>query len=441
MNDDKAYDANETIEQKIKRVLRRWSIDPSSKNHEYAGEIAELMINRYFYIPSNGRNKLLKEGNFGTLIEVSWDVIEQEVRIMFGDRRTSDSALFWRSKDGDFAAKDLLLHIANQEYRPLQTRFFQKGGALVLNRWKPSGLEHIGSPKEDEGPADLGPWEEFLERMFPKPEQRKYFEEWLAVTVVRPDKRIVGIPLIRSDQGTGKDFFANEILGPLVGVDNYKNGSVEHLTATHAEEVWFSTATVINELYKGKSKVIANQLKSLLNAPTQQINPKGLPAFRMSVSTNFIIFSNSDAPIYIEEDDRRYWVPQRVVHWMNRKETNGFLQERLLPWIRTGGLSAIRFRLQEVMHDLPDRHFDEAPDTEEKDEIKHIDMKPSWKEELQAELEQARGDWYSLDRIKDWDCVKNKLNQPEILAILKQEGWGWKRKDKGRRWGYMPKAD
>jgi len=411
--------------------------DYSHINSENTSQMARFLCETYFHMPSNGRALIFKEGNFGQMIEVSWQVIEQEFQMLYGRERTFNSKLFSRDDKGDFAAKHLLFHIANQEYRPLAPHLFETGGALVLNRWKPSGFRsdvHTNTIK------DLSPWEELLERLFPIPEQRQYFEEWLAVTVIRPDIQIPVCPLIRSDQGTGKDFFANEVLGPLVGKANYKNGSLEQITATHADEIRFSTVIVINEMYKGKSKTTANRLKEILTGRTAQINPKGLPAFRMEVFSNFIIFSNSDDPVFIEEGDRRYWVPQRMVHPFNVDETNGFLQKTLLPWLKTDGLQAIWQRLYDIANRLPENHFAKAPDTEEKEEITHVNMKPTWKEELQADLEQARGYWYSLDEIKDWRCAKNKLSQPEIVAILRQEGWDWRRKPEGRRWGYLPKA-
>jgi hypothetical protein len=397
-------------------------------------QMARFISEQYFYVTKGGREILLKEGRFGAMVETNWDGVQQDLALRFGVGVAYKSKLFSYLGNGDPRAKPLVLHIANQEYKPNQPRLYQKKGDLVLNRWSVPEVSYKEDIECNE--EDLAPWLEMLERMFPKEEQRKYFEEWIAMTIVKPEINIAVCPLLRSDAGTGKDFLANEIFSPLVGEANFKNGNFEQITATHAEEIRYSTLVVINELYHGKTKKSADKLKAIVSDPTQQINPKMMTPFRMDVCTSYIIYSNSDNPLFLEDGDRRYWVPQRLKHKVDVYETADFLNDVLYPWLKTGGLHKIRARLQRISEGLPDNHFKAAPVTPEKEQITHLDMKPSHKERFSEELARFHGTQLSLSDVLEWDTVKGRLNQSDVRQLLKEGGFVNKRRNGVMKWIY-----
>ena len=394
-------------------------------------DIAKYVFDKYFYLPSGGREILFKESRFGGLVEVDWQAVEQDAQLRFSIGRVKKSKMFRRIEGGDIFAKSLALHMSNQEYQPNQPKIFSRDSELIFNRWTGPKV-----PLTEEG--DISPWEELLARWFSDEDQRNYFEQWLAMTVVYPERHIVGVPLIRSAQGTGKDFVANEILSPLVGESNFKNANLSQITATHADEIKFSTLVVINELYEGRSKKTADRLKSIVDARVAQVNPKGLPMFRTEVFTNFIVFSNSDNPLFIEEGDRRYWIPDKLQHKVSVNETAQYLSEVLAPWLALGGLSLIRGRLQKVAEEASPEVFRAAPMTDAKEQLTHQDLKPSYKEYLSDELKDSRGTPLRFVDILEWNCVKGRLNTSEVREHLKTEGWVNRKRDRSMKWVYLP---
>ena len=399
--------------------------------------MAEFIRDQYFFMPKGGREVLLKEGRFGSLLESTWEGVQQEVALRFGVGRTYQSKLFKIVK-GEPLVKPVILHLANQEFQPNKARIFQSGTSLILNRWCEPQVVYNGKGMPTE--EWMEPWDEFLERWFPDREQRQYFEQWLAVTVVEPERNITGVPVLRSDQGTGKDMFADEVLTPLVGEGNFKNASIDQITEKHAEEIKFSSLVVINELEKARSRKTANELKRITEGGTTQVNPKGMSPYRMQSFTNFIIYSNKDNPLFIEEGDRRYWVPERLVHKVSAEETAEFIRERFVKWVLVGGLQMLRNKLECMVRDgLIDYDlFLKAPDTPQKAAITHVDMKPDHQERFVIEIEHMRGEWLHFTDIMEMDCVRGKLNQTEVREILKSQGWASNKKREGKKyWTYV----
>ena len=400
-------------------------------------DMAEFIRDQYFFMPKNGREVLYKEGRFGGLLESSWEGVKQEAAAQFGVGTTYKSELFHKL-GGEPKVRHVVLHLENQEFQPNKPRIFQRGTSLILNRWKAPEVAYNGAGLPPEG--FMAPWNELMERWFPDREQRQYFEQWLAVIVVEPERQITGTPVLRSDMGTGKDMFADEVLTPLIGEGNFKNASIDQITEKHAEEIKFSSLVVINELEKARSRKTANELKRITEGGTTQVNPKGMSPYRMQSFTNFIIYSNKDNPLFIEEGDRRYWVPERLVHKVSKEETAEFIRERFIKWISFGGLQALRNKLECMVRDgLVDYDlFSAAPDTPQKYAITHVDMKPDYKERLMGELEYLRGTQFSFASVFELECVqKGHLNTTDVREALREAGFDNRKRDGKMKWVYV----
>jgi hypothetical protein len=74
--------------------------------------------------------------------------------------------------------------------------------------------------------------------------------------------------------------------------------------------------------------------------------------------------------------------------------------------------------------------------TPEKEQITHLDMKPSHKERFSEELARFHGTQLSLSDVLEWDTVKGRLNQSDVRQLLKEGGFVNKRRNGVMKWIY-----
>ena len=80
-----------------------------------------------------------------------------------------------------------------------------------------------------------------------------------------------------------------------------------HTTIIEGKQIIFLNEVVL-ENNTAKTKTLSNEFKDLITEPVLWINPKNKPQIEIPNLCNFWVFSNSDTPLYIEDDDRRAFV-------------------------------------------------------------------------------------------------------------------------------------
>jgi hypothetical protein len=390
--------------------------------------IAQYVNRRYFSQVSGGRLLLWRLGQFGDVVEVAIESIKMDCDITFGSGYVRDSNWFKSNGRDTCWIHKVILPIAHVAYRPNAPKLFKRGDFIYLNKFQPPTIKYL--PKAGLPNEDL--WSEFLARWFNKLDQREYFEKWLAVTVVNPERQIPVTPILRSEHGTGKNFLVDQIISNLCGHSNVKTADLTQLFAVHADEIYSSVLTCVSEIEAGGNEKAARKLKSIVSDTTVQVNPKGLAAYRTEVFANFIFFSNKEDPIFLEPGDRRYWIPEFLTHCDTKFETADWITNTFKPWLQKGGLQLIRNRLEEVARKVPDDFFSIAQDTIEKDELKHQDVKPDYLMKLVSYLEHAREKEIYVGDLLDLQTVKvGKLTKHDITKALRQAGY--KNRKRGSR--------
>jgi len=153
---------------------------------------------------------------------------------------------------------------------------------------------------------------EILINIFGEKEYLERFINWIAYILQERKKSYTAWLITSNVQGIGKDLMFIRMLMPLFGDKQCQmmNGSriaknfnkIDMNCFLRGYNEVFSAGNVKENLHRKES------LKDLITAPYQSIEIKGVDTFQSHNFMNFILFSNSEHPIFIDEEDRRFSV-------------------------------------------------------------------------------------------------------------------------------------
>lgn len=202
-------------------------------------------------------------------------------------------------------------------------------GLQCINLYSPSPIRP--------SPGDWGPWDGLLEHLFPKEKDRALVKRWAATLIAKPETRMIfGLLLMSTNQGVGKGTFAR-IMASLVGRQNASFPSASLIVDSQFNG-WVSgkRLIVVDEIYEGHSWKAYNKLKSYVTDEEIEVNVKHEKTWTMPNWTHYILMSNSQAALKIENKDRRWLVPEVSEEGWPEDRWNEFYG-----WMRGGGLSCI----------------------------------------------------------------------------------------------------
>lgn len=239
-----------------------------------------------------------------------------------------------------------------EDFRPGDyRRIMEYNGNRLLNMWTGPDIRPSGNVVST---RDAGPFIEFLQRLFPIPEERYYFRDWLAHSVRYPGQRINATVLLRSEHGVGKGFLAETLLPGLLGKSSVGTVALGDVVGQFNDALVGKTLIVIDEVYKNPESTV-NTLKSIQGNKTITLRRKHIPDTTVDNFLNFIITSNDHFPLPLEQEDRRFWVPAFITHKESKKETMLFINTIFKPWLlEHSGMQIVRDLLETV--DLSEFH-------------------------------------------------------------------------------------
>jgi len=208
--------------------------------------------------------------------------------------------------------------------------------------------------------GDHAPWLEFLEHLFPVPDERELVMRWLATLIALPRIRMrYGLLLISTMHGVGKNTLGN-ILRMLLGAQNVCFPS-ESSVVNSDFNAWLSRKRLIfiGEFYSGHSRKAYDKLKPILADDLVQVNEKGVNQYEMENWATVIACSNSERALHLDDEDRRWMVPTVTEV---TKPTEYWLT--LYAWLAAEGPGVImRWALDQVADGNHVRTGDHAPGT------------------------------------------------------------------------------
>lgn len=240
-----------------------------------------------------------------------------------------------------------LPHIIYEKYDPSSSEYLREisGNQYYLNTYKASeysygdtlwSIDDNGDVIQLERDFKASPplFNEYMKRMFPNTGERDFMVRWVARTVMQPEYKIKVAPVLRGTQGGGKNVFIT-LLSELCGRTNVLTTKLSHVTGNFNAGIASCVVCCLDETYARKASS-ANRLKSLITEDYLAVTKKHMDTVSQPIYANFIILSNDEFPLQMDQDDRRYFVPEFINHKVDKNETAKFI-EKLFDWFDAEG--------------------------------------------------------------------------------------------------------
>lgn len=186
-----------------------------------------------------------------------------------------------------------------------EERLIWKTGMVTVNSWTKPDYRRI-----DVDEADPGTVQDFLDFIFPSERERDVFLDWLAWCLQNEAEKPTWGPILYSKRkGTGKSTLC-EIARLLFGQSNSQTqNNVDKLTGQFNMQMMTSKFLVSEELDNRAGTKAANALKTFMTETDTAAEAKGRELERV-VQCFCCMFTTNHFPLWIEENDRRYWITE-----------------------------------------------------------------------------------------------------------------------------------
>jgi len=197
--------------------------------------------------------------------------------------------------------------VFNINYRPEELKFIILNGKRYFNIYNRNSLfEYFHKSKKYHFPHI----QELIENLTGEDKEGiDYLYKWLGWIIQNPTEKLPTAIILQGKQGSGKGTFKNLILDTIFGHDNVQEINQTHLESSFNEYLMGKQIIVANEvMHNDNRQTLPNVLKNLVTDPQITISRKFKKEIVGNNYTHWIFCTNSDNPIKIEEDDRRYTV-------------------------------------------------------------------------------------------------------------------------------------
>jgi hypothetical protein len=248
-----------------------------------------------------------------------------------------------------------LVHVVGHKFDPV-------GG--IYSTDAQSGLRYVNICKKfvpASTSAEVSPlWLEFWERLIADPVQRHHALQWFAHTFQKPWERPSYHLMWPSDPGTGKGYLLECVLQPLL-LHTEIAASYDKVMNRFSTMLESSLVVLLDDC-KTSSDATQTKLKSILSEERQHVEKKQMQGKMVRSYTRFILASNEARPLYLDPDERRWLVFDKLVHRVDGDETQEFIA-RLDAWLKNPGALDAVFNWF-MVYDLTGFNHKRAPESQ-----------------------------------------------------------------------------
>jgi len=205
----------------------------------------------------------------------------------------------------------------------------------AVNVWRPSSRK----PKKDATDEDVAPWLDLVWKAFGQPgaAELDHFLNYCAFLLQCPGVKIGHAVVLIGGQGTGKDTLLKPIF-EAIGQHNVAPIDTNALFGTF--NFYLRNAVVyVQEIMTGGRRDMYNYIKPFVSGQSTRlaVNEKNRRQYFVPNNQNWIITSNHDHAINLEDDDRRFWVHRML---MDEPPSDEYFA-KLHRWLDNGGIEKV----------------------------------------------------------------------------------------------------
>lgn len=195
-------------------------------------------------------------------------------------------------------------------YQPAAGELATFGGLTYYNTYRPELRIIPAAAWTDAGRRMATVIERHLSLLFPNGRERDLMRAWLAHQYLHPGVKVRWAPLLKGCPGDGKSMLG-ELLELVLGPDNVRLMNADTVqNSDFSGWVEGQCVTVFEEVkFHGHNRFdVVNRLKPYISNNRVEKHGKGKDPGNVSNVTNYLMLTNHEDAIPIEEGDRRYFV-------------------------------------------------------------------------------------------------------------------------------------
>lgn len=194
--------------------------------------------------------------------------------------------------------------------------------------------------------GDVAPFVALLKRLVPDRAAAMYVLQWMAHLIQHPSVKIHTALVVWSHtQGVGKNLLF-ECLTAIVGPRHATLIGQADLARDFNEWAKDRILVIGDEVSGNDRREHEDKLKGLITGTTIQINPKNQPVYEADNLVNFVFLSNRANAMFLDDNDRRYFVWEVQADRLAPDVAKAFCA-----WRDGGGLEALLYKLSHVSLD------------------------------------------------------------------------------------------
>lgn len=304
-------------------------------------------------------------------------------------------------------------------------------GITYANRFRPAPTFNIVGKT-----LSVDHWEEQLNYLFG--EDADFVEQYFAWIYQNMGEKSMWSPLwICEARGVGKNWITL-LMAKVFGMHNSRpNLKYKNVISRFPDWIIGTQFAVINEIFiKNKHDIkmeMSEEIKDLITEPFIHIEQKFRRSFDYFNTCNFILISNHLNCMYVNNEERRYWIKV-----MNPQQQGREYWKPKWKWLDTVGPSAVASHLKKLTIKDPDLYKDRAPVTDDFKEMAANSEHPIFRW-LDQQFEEESGPFKRENKWKNFNYLagvtwlhtavtkgySQECSQDVLKDWLKRRGTKW----------------
>lgn len=197
--------------------------------------------------------------------------------------------------------------VESVRYAPDEPVTFEKDSIWYGNTFRADVMAPIPPKLSKQDLAAIEIVENHAEMLLPDERERTLFLDYLAYCVQHPGRKIRWSPVLKGVEGDGKSAFV-QMMGRILGRQNVRvldSSTLEKSDFTGWRAGQCFTGVEEMKLHGHNRYDVFNKLKTALSNDMVEFHPKGRDPYTVPNTTNYLLLTNFDDGVPINDNDRR----------------------------------------------------------------------------------------------------------------------------------------
>ena len=210
-------------------------------------------------------------------------------------------------------------------YEPGAGNLYREDGKVYANSYREDLVPMASDELTPKDKIAVRRVKQHVKHLLPDEREAEMFLDWLAYVVQNPGRRVNYAVLLQGTQGDGKSFFRC-LLETVMGMANVRVMKAKSLEGDFNGWAVGQCVTAIEEVrLAGHNRFeILNNLKDQITNDHIEVHAKGKDQYTAKNTTNYLLFTNFNDALTIDDNDRRYLVLSS--QWQSREALDEFEQ-------------------------------------------------------------------------------------------------------------------